>query len=266
MRRVSDARGSGLDILETGTGPSLVFLHGNEGMQGSEAFLDSLGRSFHVVAPDLPGFGKSELPRWMNRVDDFAYPVMDLIERSGLNDIVLVGVSLGSWVASEIAVRSCERLKSLVLISPVGIKVGPRDELDMPDLFAMSVEDSHRIMFANPEYASRDFGVMSDEQLTAIAQARETVALTTWEPYMYNPKLRHLLHRIIVPTLVLSGSDDAFTSARYTQSFAGLIPNATSATIAAAGHFAHIEQTVAVAEAIANFVALDNQPRKRKVS
>jgi len=38
------------------------------------------------------------------------------------------------------------------------------------------------------------------------------------------------------------------------------------ATIAAAGHFVHIEQSVAVAEAIASFAALDNQPRKRKVS
>lgn len=258
--------GLNLELFEGGEGSPVLFLHGNEGVTGSEPFLGTLSETFRVVAPNLPGFGLSDLPLWINRADDFAYPVMDLMEGLGLADVVLVGVSLGGWVATEIAVRNCRRIRSMVLVSPLGINSGSRYELCVPDIFAMTVEDSHGVMFADPRNAVRDFSAMSDEELAAVARARETVALTTWEPYMHNPKLFHLLHRVAVPTLVLRGSQDVFTQAAYTQSFADTIPGAVLRAIPNAGHFAHIEQPANVCDAIAGFLSSDATVSERKMA
>ena len=254
-KRTTEAGGVKFDLHEGGSGPALLFLHDGEGVSGSLPILERLAASFRVVAPSMPGFGTSSLPAWIDRADDFAYPLLDLIEQSKLTDVVLTGASFGGWVAAEMAAKTCERLSRLVLVAPLGIKVGSRDQLDMPDLFAKTVEEGHELMFANPENAKRDFSKFSDEELASVARSRETIALTAWDPYMHNPKLRHRLHRISVPTLVLRGAEDAFTPASYTQSFANLIPQSRLQAISGGGHFVHIEKPAEVAEAIEGFAA-----------
>src|SRR5262245_42635319 len=67
-------------------------------------------------------------------------------------------------------------------------------------------------------------------------------ALLTWEPYMHNPKLKHRLHRVNVPTLFLRGASDGIVSAEYLERYAALIPQARTETIAEAGHLPHVEQ------------------------
>ena len=83
---------------------------------------------------------------------------------------------------------------------------------------------------------------------------RETTALLTWEPYMHNPKLRHRLHRVACPALFLRGESDGLISAAYLEGYAKLLPNARTATIAAAGHVPQIEQPAAFAAAALAFL------------
>ena len=84
---------------------------------------------------------------------------------------------------------------------------------------------------------------------------REATALYAWEPYFHNPKLRARLHRITVPTLLLWGAEDRFVDAGYYGSaYRDAIPGARLETVAAAGHFPHLEQPAAVAERIGAFI------------
>jgi pimeloyl-ACP methyl ester carboxylesterase len=71
---------------------------------------------------------------------------------------------------------------------------------------------------------------------------------------MHNPKLRHRLHRVTCPTLFLRGEHDGLISAAYMDGYARLLPNAQTATVAAAGHVPQVEQPVAFATSVLTFL------------
>ena len=95
---------------------------------------------------------------------------------------------------------------------------------------------------------------MSDEQLNITARNTETLALLTWEPYMHDPKLKHRLHRVNIPTLFVRGESDGIVSAEYLARYAALLPHARIETIAAAGHLPHVEQPQATFSRIQQFL------------
>jgi pimeloyl-ACP methyl ester carboxylesterase len=71
---------------------------------------------------------------------------------------------------------------------------------------------------------------------------------------MHNPKLKGRLHRVRIPTLVLWGTADRVTTMEYGKSYAAAIPGAKFETIDGAGHFPHLEQPQAFAQAVLAFV------------
>ncbi len=231
-----------LDVYRGGSGPSLLFLHGGGGLNPAAPAFSMLARHFSVTAPVHPGFGSSSLPFWMDSVDDFVHVHLELMEKLDLRDVILVGTSLGGWVAADLATKNRARISRLVLVSPVGIKVGPREKLDIPDVFAMSMKDADKLMFANPDKFGFTPDGKSDEELRVIARNRETMALVTWDPYMHSPKLKHRLHVIDKPTLFLRGEKDGLVSQSYVEAYAGFIPGAKVETIAGAGHAPQAEQ------------------------
>src|SRR5208282_2401165 len=102
-----------IDLIERGAGRPLVFLHAENGMTPALAAIEELAKSAHVIAPTHPGFGRSDIPAGMRTVDDLSYFYLDLLDRLDLRDIIMVGVSLGAWLAAEIAVKSTARLSRL---------------------------------------------------------------------------------------------------------------------------------------------------------
>ena len=142
----------------------------------------------------------------------------------------------------------------LVLVGPVGVKTGPVDRLDIPDIFALPQSTMEKLLFHDPERMRMDPTRLTDEQLAISVRNRETLALLAWEPYMHNPKLPHRLHRVSAPTLFLRGESDGLVSADYLAAYARLLPNARTATIAAAGHAPHAEQPEAFANTVLAFL------------
>jgi pimeloyl-ACP methyl ester carboxylesterase len=164
-----------------------------------------------------------------------------------LRDTLVIGVSLGAWIAAAIAVKSTARMAGLVLGNPVGIKVGDRETRDILDIFAMVESEFLEKAFADPAVGQRDYRAMTDEEVMAVARNREAAALYAWSPYMHDPKLKGRLHRIRIPTLVLWGTADRLVGEAYGRAFAAAVPGAKFETIAGAGHFPHIEQPKAFA-------------------
>jgi pimeloyl-ACP methyl ester carboxylesterase len=139
-------------------------------------------------------------------------------------------------------------------VCPEGVKTGPPDRLDIPDIYAMPYEELERISYHDPERMQVDPAQLTDEQLAIRVRNRETTALLVWEPYMHNPKLRHRLHRVAAPTLFLRGESDGLVSAEYVAAYARLLPIAHIETIRAAGHAPHIEQPHEFARAVLAFL------------
>src|SRR5438067_11405129 len=99
-------KGLDIELIERGHGPPLLFLHPGIGIDPRAAFLDELAQRVRVIAPSHPGFGGSDQPPSFTTIDDLAYFYLDLLDELALDDVTLVGVSLGGWIAAEMVVKS----------------------------------------------------------------------------------------------------------------------------------------------------------------
>jgi len=109
------ARVGGLDR----DGPPLVLVHG---LGVSSTYLEPLARELAatacVLAPDLPGYGRSERPPSVPGVAELATALSDWLEAIGVARAVVLGNSLGCQIAVELAVREPDRVEALVLVAP----------------------------------------------------------------------------------------------------------------------------------------------------
>jgi pimeloyl-ACP methyl ester carboxylesterase len=242
-----------VEYVEKGRGRPLLFLHPGIGLDPKAPVLDRLAERARVIAPSHPGFGGSEQPRSFTTIDDLAYFYLDLLDQLDLTDTIVVGISLGGWIAAEMAVKSTARVSHLVLANAVGIKVGDRETRDIADMFAVTEPELNMLAYSEPKSVSRDYTTMAEADLRLIARNREATARYAWSPYMHNPKLKGRLHRIRIPTLLLWGTDDRILSERYGRAYSAAIPGARFETIKQAGHFPHLEQPAEFARKIFAF-------------
>jgi pimeloyl-ACP methyl ester carboxylesterase len=254
QREMVAIAGVELELFQDGDGPPLLFLHGAQGFVPEHPYVRLLSSGHRLIAPSHPGFGKSSLPDWIDAMDDIAYIHLEMLDRLGLTEVDVLGCSIGGWIAAELATKAPRMVRRLVLVGPVGVKTGPVDRLDVPDIFALPQNELERMLFHDPERMRTDPSRLTDEQLGIAARNRETVALLAWEPYMHNPKLRHRLHRVAAATLFLRGESDGLVSAEYLAAYSRLLPNARAETIAKAGHAPHVEQPEAFAAQVLAFL------------
>jgi pimeloyl-ACP methyl ester carboxylesterase len=254
MTRSIAIAGVPLELEECGEGRPLLFLHPGEGLEPGREWLDLLARRFRVIAPHHPGWGNSSLPDWLMTVDDLAYLYLDLACMLELNDALLVGACFGGWIAAEMAVRDTRRFASLVLVDPLGIKVGGITDRDIADMHAISRDEYMRLAWADPAKGMRDLMQLPETELAGIARGREAFARFGWKPYMHNPRLKRWLHRIDIPTLLLWGEQDGIVRTSYGEAWRAEIPGAGMEIIPGAGHFPHWEQPHAFVERLSRFV------------
>ncbi|MGI9477752.1 MAG: alpha/beta fold hydrolase [Hyphomicrobiaceae bacterium] len=249
-------QGIEVDVVRKGAGQPLVMLHGGGGPVAGMPFADKLAQRFEVIAPVHPGFSGSAIPDHFDRVDDLAFLYLDLLDALDLSDVILMGFSFGGWTAAELATMNSGRLAKLILVDPVGVKVGGREDRDIADVFALPAEEMKRRLFHDPANAP-DPAAMTDDELQIVAGNRTALAVYTWEPFMHNPKLPHRLHRIGIPTHFIWGASDGLVTVDYGRAFAKMIDGAALTVIEAAGHAPQAEQPQAFVDAVVSFVGQD---------
>ncbi len=232
----------------------VLFLHGEHFTAMGGPFLDRLGAGRVLHAPLYPGYDGTPPDPDFRRVDDLAYRYLDLLEELDAHDAILVGASLGGWVALEMAVRDRSRIAGMALLAPVGVKLSGREERDFADLAFMPEADRARALFHDPAAWAPDHATLDEAAMEALALERQWAAWYGWKPYMHNPLLAKWLHRAALPTLVLWGENDGFAAPDYGRKLADRLPDARFETVANAGHYPHIEQADATAEAVRAFL------------
>jgi pimeloyl-ACP methyl ester carboxylesterase len=231
-----------LEIERRGKGPPLLLLYGEEALELDAPFLSDLAQQYEVIIPSPPGFGRSERPDWVTNPDDIAYIYLDLIDELGLCRMPVIGCSLGGWIAAEMATKNDSFISALVLVDPYGIKIGKPTDRDIADVWLLHPDEVAALKWHDVAKGKRDFPSMSEDKLTVVARNMESFARFCWDPYMHNPRLKHRLHRIKAPTLLIWGEQDGIVTPRYGQAYRDLIPGASMAVIPQAGHLPHIEQ------------------------
>jgi len=247
--------------------PTFVLLHGSHNISPTAPFLGLLAEQGNVIAPSLPGFGKSPDPGDCDTIYDLLHVCRDVLDALPAEEVTVVGLSFGGWLAAELAVAGHPKLEKLILVDPFGIKLGNREERDFPHLFNTNPAELNRRAWhdaANCPPGSYGIGwhtaigdAMSDDEMTTLARNWDSLCLYAWRPHMYNPQLKHWLHRISVPTLVLWGASDRIVTPEYGRAYAALIPGATFSVIEAAGHHPEVEQPRAFAKCVARFIGGD---------
>ncbi len=243
-----------IESIEKGNGRPLLFLHPGIGIDPAAPVLDRLAERARVIAPSHPGFGGSEQPRSFSTIDDLAYFYLDLLDELDLAGTTVVGVSLGGWIAAEMAVKSTQRLSGLVLANAVGIKTSGRENRDIIDIFALTEQEFNELAYFDPAIQERDYNTMPDADVRIVARNREATARYGWSPYLHDPKLKGRLHRIRIPTLFLWGTADRVLSQAYGRAYCAAIPGARFEMIERAGHFPHIEQPDDFARRVLTFM------------
>ncbi|MDB5571544.1 MAG: hypothetical protein JWN93_2727 [Hyphomicrobiales bacterium] len=252
---IVNVHGLDIEVQTRGAGAPLLLLASEEQLEAQSAAVADLARDHKVVMPSPPGFGRSGRPDWMTSPDDLAYVMLDLAEMLDLEGVPLVGFSLGGWIAAEMATKDDSRFSHLVLVDALGVKIGGPTDVDIQDLWIQHPAKVAAMKWHDQEKGRRDFAAMPDDELAVVARNVESFARFCWEPYMHNPKLKHRLHRISVPTHVIWGENDGVCTTSYGRAYAGLIPGASFETIGAAGHYPHIEQPEAFGRSLRAFIA-----------
>ena len=255
-----------LQVLRGGSGPPLVYLHSAMGeVSVGMLVLEDLADGLAVTAPVFPGFGESEGIEHVDDIEDAAFLVLDLLDQLGVERPALVGLSLGAWMAAEVATRWPQRLSAVVLINPVGLYL---PDTPIPDMFGKPPNELAAMVFADQSHpvalmmqalAERydDPAAMADipmEVLVPLVKSTGATAKIGWDPYLHNPKLGRRLHRITVPTLVVHGAADAFVPRAHSEAFAAAIPGARLVDLEGAGHLAPLEKPAEVAALVRAFL------------
>jgi pimeloyl-ACP methyl ester carboxylesterase len=245
-------RGAQLHVHRAGKGAPLLFLHGVQGMPGWLPSLERLAGRFDVLAPDHPGFGRSDAPDWIDDVGDLSFFYLDLLAALDIKEVHVVGASLGGWIALEMAIRSTARIKSLTLASAAGIRV---EGAARGDMFIGTPAELGRLLFADEQVAA---SWATEWQASPTLQEiydrnRHAAAKYTWQPRLYNPKLAKWLHRIDVPTHVIWGESDRLIPPAHAVALKELIRGA-EVTMLPGGHLLPIERPDLFVDTVSRFI------------
>ncbi len=237
-------------ILRAGEGQPLLFLHGANGGRWLP-FLDDLAKDYDVIAPEHPGFGTSDTPDWLDNTGDLAHFYLEFMHQLGLDNVLLVGTSLGGWISCEIGVRSTQALDRMALSAPAGIHV---KGVQKGDMFLWNPEQMVRNLMYSKELQDKMLAMpVSDDERDMALRNRFTTAKLAWSPRLYNPDLAKWLHRIRIPTMILWGRQDKLIPASYGERFNELIPGSVLKTFDECGHLPHAEKSGEFTAAIRDF-------------
>jgi pimeloyl-ACP methyl ester carboxylesterase len=247
LRITIDERGD----ASAAPGTGILVLHGGAGPRTVAALAAGLSEHAYVVTPTHPGFDGTPRVPWLDSAADVADAYLDLLAKLGLDQVMVIGNSVGGWIAAEMGLRDIEgRVTSLVLLDANGIR--PDSPSQITDIRSITFEDLGKLSFHNPALRPNP-ATMSAAQREIMAANQQTLAVYAGPDFMFAPKLRRRLHRVTVPVLVAWGEDDGIVPPDYGRAYAAAFANGRFTTIAEAGHLPQLEQPAAVLAAIGDF-------------
>lgn len=246
--------GRKVQLAQGGQGPPLVYLHGAGTFWWMDVH-DRLATRHRVYAPVHPGFGGSEGLENIESIEDLVFHTLDVLDALELERTDLVGLSLGGWLAAELALRHPARVNRLVLVDAAGLRVPgvPRG-----NIFMATPPQARALLFYDPTSTLATTLVPDappPERLPAILRGREAAARLLWNPHTAWRKLTSRLWRIQTPTLVVWGENDHLLPLAYGEAYAAGIPGAKLVTLERCGHLPPFEQPERFLEAVEAFLA-----------
>jgi pimeloyl-ACP methyl ester carboxylesterase len=264
-----------LHLVDSGdaTLPVVLLVHG----LGDEAdtwrhVIPAISGARRVIAPDLPGFGRSDKPKRRYTIPFFSEVLVELLDRLELPRVVLVGHSTGGVIAQAVALDHPERIERLILIG--GCLVTKETRLNLGLLLFLlpgvgellytrlrkDPQEAYRTLegyynrLADLPQADRDFlyqrvneRVWSDGQRRGFLSTLRNLA--AWVPAQQKD-LSARLQGCKIPTNLLWGANDLVNALANAQALVDLMPTARLTIVPGAGHNLQQEKPGVVIDAI----------------
>lgn len=235
-----------LQYLDRGEGPALLFVHGFP--LTHKAWMPQLGAfgGFRKVAPDLRGFGASEPLGELTTMGEYADDLAALVDSLKISRVILVGHSMGGYVALNFATRFADKVAGLILVST---KAGPDSEEAVKkrhESAARALSDGEGPLLTDMAAkmvakGSTDTKLVTEiETLMRPAQARGIA--NALKGMAARPDSFPRLRQITAPTLIITGDADVLISADESRSMAAKISGAELEIMAGAGHLVSFER------------------------
>jgi pimeloyl-ACP methyl ester carboxylesterase len=254
------ADGRWVNVVDIGSGPVVVFLHGLAGCwQNWLENIPEFARDHRVVALDLPGFGASPMPAQPISMPGYARLLDELFVTLGIDSATLVGSSMGGFVAAEFAIRYGAQVQRLCLTSPAGLSMEHmRNERNQ----GLRPRIENLLFFGTGWMAARSDRVVRSERLrrallmlvaayperlpsrliVELARGAGKPGFNDALDAMTGYPLRDRLGEIGCPALVVWGELDRLVPLRDAAEFEWLIPQARRIVYADTGHLVMIER------------------------
>ncbi len=266
-----------MNVCELGDGPPIVWVHGLGGAwQNWLEQLPEFGRDHRCVAMDLPGFGASPMPEEDLSIPAYGRAVAALLDALGIERAVVVGNSMGGFIATELAIQFPERVEKLVLVSAAGISSESlrRRPLLTGAKFARygatwvgSKADwvvrrpRMRLAFAGSVMLRPDKlpPALVEEQVRGSGKPGFIDAFDALMSY----QIRERIGEIRCPTLIVWGRQDRLVPVKDADVFAELIPDARKVIFERTGHVPQLERPAKFNETLREFLADADRPPER---
>ena len=250
---VISTNGINLHYQECGSGEPVLLIMGITA-PGSEweKHAEVWSETFRCILPDNRGVGRSDQPTGPYSSAQMAEDFIGLLDALGLQQVRVVGCSMGSIIAQQLALRHPQRVRSLVLMCPwarcdayargifehlIAIKAHLR-----PEEFMTYIQ---LLIFSKPTWddANGFAGLLDGRRQAATATLPQPLhALEAQAAACISHDTLAELGKIQCPTLVIGGSADIFTPRWMAQEVADSIPGAQLHLYEGAGHAFHWEQ------------------------
>jgi len=249
--RFEEVMGLPVAYRREGSGEATVLFHGAGFTRMWIPFYAMLAEKLDFITPESPGFGETPMPAWVRSFDDLTILYDQLFDQLGIEKIHLIGFSMGGWAASEFAAYYPRRLKSLSLITPVGLRV---DDDPGVDIFQLTPTDLMDRLFKDKEVMTQwlpddddfDEGIHMYSEFSAAARLM-------WAP-RYNLALERRLQRLTCPTQVIGAEEDRLVPNAMSDKFAAVLPNCKLTRLAGTGHEPLLERPRELADTLIAFI------------
>ena len=254
--------GVSLAVEVRGDGPAVLFLHGYPFDHTIWTHQVAALEGWCRIAPDLRGMGQSDAPDLGYSMETYAADVAELLDLLGARDVVLVGLSMGGYIAFEFLRRWRERVRALVLVdtraeadSPEGRMARETSAATAREQGATAIAETMlpKVLGAStlsgaPTTVERVQAMMAATPVAGIVGALGAMR----DRQDSTPLLGELAG---LPTLVLVGDEDEVTPPAQAKAMAEAIPGASLVVIRSAGHLSPLERPVETTDAIVAFLA-----------